>query len=173
MGRIGESRLRAEWRLHANTDYAELLLHVFWEEQRKVLKLTLPLPASAKERTDGIMGGKLVRPNDGRELPLRDWTQVTCNRDSVGVVTPDVFALDGDGKEIRLTLLRSPLLAHHDPHPSTHPRGTVADQGDHLFRFKFFHGKADVERLEHYALLWQQPLLFADLTHGMPSRFTL
>jgi alpha-mannosidase len=172
-GRIGESRLRAEWRLHANVDYAELLLRVYWSEHHKVLKLTLPLASSPTERTDGILGGALVRPNDGRELPLRDWTQVNCGRSAVGVVAPDVFALDGDGKEIRLTLLRSPLLAHHDPHPAAHPRGTLADQGDHLFRFRFFRGKSDVKRLEHHALFLQQPLLFADLTHGMPSRFTL
>ncbi len=172
-GLLGKSRLRAEWRLHANSDYAELLLHVVWMEQHKALKLTLPLPSSAKERTDGIMGGKLVRPNDGRELPLRDWTQVNFSRDSVGVVAPDVFALDGDGKEIRFTLLRSPLLAHHEPYSSVHPRGMIADQGGHLFRFRFFCGKTNTSRLEHQSLLWQQSLLFADLTHGMPTRFTL
>jgi alpha-mannosidase len=172
-GRIGESRLRAEWRLHANTDYAELLLRVSWSEQHKLLKLTLPLPSPATKRIDGILGGTLVRPSDGRELPLRDWTQIACGKGAVGVVTPDVFALDGDEKEIRLTLLRSSLLAHHDPQPAVHPRGTVADQCEHLFRFRFFHGKADVARLERHALLLQQPLLCADLTHGMPTRFTL
>jgi len=173
VGKIGRSRLHADWRLYANTDYAELLLRVFWAEQNKVLKLTLPLPSPSKERTDGIMGGSLVRRNDGRELPLRDWTQTTCSKGSMGVVAPDVFALDGDEKQIRLTLLRSPLMAHHDPQPPMHPRSLVADQGDHVFRFRFFYGKPDEEQLEHHALMLQQPLLFADLTRGMPTRFTL
>ena len=172
-GRIGKSRLHAEWRLAANEEDAELLLRVFWAQERSLLKLTVPLPSSAKERTDGIMGGSLVRRNDGRELPLRDWTQVTCGKSSLGVVAPDVFALDADEKQVRFTLLRSPLLAHHDPHPASHPRGIIADQGEHLFRFRFFYGKADIERLERHALSLQQPLLFADLTRGMPGRFTL
>lgn len=171
-GRIGESKLRAEWRLLANTDYAELLLRVFWSERHKVLKLTLPLPSAATERTDGIMGAKLVRPNDSGESPLRDWTQIKCGRNAVAVVAPDVFALDGNEKEIRLTLLRSPLLAHHDPQPPVHPRGLTADQGEHLFRFRFFHGKADIGKLERHAIALQQPLLFATLTQGMPTRFT-
>jgi alpha-mannosidase len=172
-GRIGDSRLRAEWRVHANQDYADLLLQVSWSERHKILKLALPLNGLAHQRTDGILGGKLVRLNDGRELPLRDWTQVTRNRDTVGVVAPGVFALDGDKNKIRLTLLRSPLLAHHDPYPMTHGRGAIADQGDHLFRFRFFRGKADTERLDRHALHMQQTLLFAELTNGMPSRFTL
>lgn len=172
-GQIGQSRLHAEWRLFRNEKHAELLLRIAWSEERKLLKLTLPLPSSAKDRCDGIMGGSLVRRNDGRELPLRDWTQVTYGKNSLGVVAPDVFALDADEKRLRFTLLRSPLLAHHDPHPAVHPRGIFADQGDHLFRFQFFYGKADLENLERNALSFQRPLLLADLTRGMPGRFTL
>ncbi len=169
-GRIGQSRLRAEWRLCAGTSYAELLLHVFWADQFKVLKLTLPLLVEAKERTDGIMGGSLVRPSDGRELPLRDWTQVVCDKKHIGIVAPDVFAVDGDTQNIRLTLLRSPLMAHHDPQSASHPRGVISDQGSHSFRFRFFCGKTDIEELERHALSLQQPPLFADLTSGMPTR---
>ena len=170
-GRIGASRLRAEWRLLADMDYAELVLRVLWAEKHRVLKLTLPLPRSAERRTDGIMGGELVRPNDGRELPFRDWTRVVLGKRALGVVAPDVYALDGSPKELRFTLLRSPLLAHHDPASATAPRGLVADQGEHEFRFRFFFGKAGPALLENHALTMQQPLLFADLTNGMPTRF--
>ena len=173
-GCIGQSRLQAEWRVYANIDCAELFLQVFWMEKHKVLKLTLPLPASAaQERTDGILGGELVRPQNGHELPLRDWTQITTRDGVLGVVTPDVYALDGDAKALRFTLLRSPLLAHHDPQPPQHPRGVVADQGSHSFRFRFYFGKADPARLEREARMFMQPLLFADVTLGMPTRFAL
>jgi alpha-mannosidase len=170
-GRIGRSQLRAEWRVLADTDYAELLLHVIWVERHKLLKLTLPVTAS--ERIDGIMGGSLVRRNDGRELPLRDWTQVNSRGATLGIVAPDVFALDGNRKEIRLTLLRSSLLAHHIPHPPAHPRGIYSDQGEHFFRLRFFYGKVSSAHLDRLAHTWQQPLLFADLTRGMPTRFSL
>jgi alpha-mannosidase len=172
-GRIGRSKLTAEWRVQAGETFAELLLRVFWAEQHKVLKLTLPLPAPAEARIDGIMGGVLIRDNDGRELPLRDWTRVTCGETSIGIVAPDVYAIDGSPRALRLTLLRSPMLAHHDPFPAEHPRGIFADQGEHAFRFRFFAGKVPPAELETHARLWQQPPLFAELTHGMPSRFTL
>ena len=170
-GKIGQSRLQAEWRVEANASHAELLLRVFWSEKHKLLKLTLPLPASAKERIDGVMGGMLVRPNDGRELPLRDWTRVTCGGNTLGVVAPDIYALDGDGGELRFTLLRSPLMAHHDPQPPEHPRGVVSDQGEHIFRFCFFLGETNTEQLDRHSLQLQQPPLLADLTKGMPTRF--
>lgn len=168
-GNIGQSRLAAEWRVEAGGDFAELLLRVFWAEEHKLLKLTLP--ASGASRTDGIMGGSLMRPNDGRELPLRDWTFFEKDGERFGIVSPDTYAIDGDGATVRLTLLRSPLMAHHAPTPPVHPRKVVADQGWQHFRFRFFGRNAEPALLERHALTWQQPLLFADLTEGMPTRF--
>jgi hypothetical protein len=46
----------------------------------------------------------------------------------------------------------------------------VGDHGAHEFRFRFVGGKVETETLDRQALALQRPLLFADLTRGMPPR---
>ncbi|MDR3710628.1 MAG: glycoside hydrolase family 38 C-terminal domain-containing protein [Capsulimonadaceae bacterium] len=168
-GRIGDSRLRAEWRVYAGPPVAELRLRVNWAETFKVLKLTLPYPSGAA-REDGITGGSLRRENDGKEAPVRDWTLFGEGDGRVGIALPDVFALDATAERVRLTLLRSSLLAWHDPHPGNASRGVVADQGEHEFRFRFLFGPlANAVELDNQAIAMQRPLLLADITKGMPS----
>lgn len=171
-GRIGGSRLCAEWRVYAGEAMAELRLRVWWNERRKLLKLVLPLPAAASARRDGIPGASLARACDGRELPLRDWTLVElAGGQRLGVVCPDVFALDGSRERLRFTLLRGALLAHHEPHQPNAARMSWSDQGEHEFRFRFHLGSPEAADLEAQALAWQRPPLMADLTRGMPCRF--
>jgi alpha-mannosidase len=172
-GKIGESPLQAEWRLYSQENYAELLLRVIWLEKHKLLKLTLPLRETITKRIDGVMGSHILRAQNAGELPLRDWTFIEGKHTKIGIVAPDVFALDSNEKSVRLTLLRSPLMANHEPFPAQHPRGVFADRGEHFFRFQFHVGKINISDLERQALHWQQTPLFADLTWGMPTRFSL
>lgn len=169
-GKVGGSSLRAEWRLYADESFVDLRLSVHWQETHKLLKLTLPFPARAVRRTDGISGGQLERPADGREMPLRDWTLLELEDHSrIGVVCPDVFALDVTPERVRLTLLRSAVMAHHVPHSGVAPRRVISDQGVHEFRFRFYASAAlRAGTLEMAALAMQRPLVIADLTRGMP-----
>jgi len=165
-GTIGRSRLMAEWRVYAGESWVELILDIFWGESDKVLKLVLPAGGGA-ERTDGTPGMPLVRANDGVERPLHDYTALGA----LGVVCPDVYALDATPERARLTLLRSPLMARHSPQ-GAFPGAVVADQGSHRFRFRFFLKPAPAETLAaHAAALWQ-PLLTAELTRGMKARWS-
>ncbi len=165
-GRIGSSRLSAEWRVHGEGATVDLLLEVHWTERHRLLKLVLPLGGEAR-RVDATPGLALERDNDGRELPVHGWV---CT-DSVGVVCPDVWAVDATPQRLRLTLLRSPLMAHHDPHPADFPRAETADQGLHRFRFRFHLASATAEVLAAETLAWERPPLVAELTRGMPARF--
>jgi hypothetical protein len=170
-GRIGESRLEAEWRVYADEPFVELRLRVHWLETRKLLKLTVPLLEGGASRVDGILGGLLERANDGKERPLRDWTCVSLGRGQrFAILAPDAFALDALPQRVRLTLLRGAPMAHHEPHLGIAPRMVVGDHGAHEFRFRFFGGKVGAETLDRQALALQRPLLFADLTRGMPPR---
>jgi hypothetical protein len=172
-GAVGASLLQTEWRIYADELFVEWRLTVAWRERHKLLKLTLALPAEFSERCDGIPGASLVRPNNGRECPLRDWTWFDLGgRGGLGIVAPEVYALDAAPQRIRFTLLRSPLAAHHEPHSGVVPRPVFTDQGVHEFRFRFFAG-ADIspDLLEGHGLMMQRPLVTAELTRGMPKRF--
>lgn len=170
-GLIGRSTLTAEYRVYADEPYVEVRLRVHWAERHKVLKLVWAVKSDGR-RSDGVMGGELERACDGKERPLRDRTLLlTPGGACLGVVCPDVFALDSTPKRLRFTLLRSPLLAHHDPHPDNAPRFTVADQGQHEFRFQFHCGRhVTGHLLDRNAFMWHRPLVVADLTRGMPPR---
>ncbi|MDR3708347.1 MAG: glycoside hydrolase family 38 C-terminal domain-containing protein [Capsulimonadaceae bacterium] len=163
-GTIGDSRLKAEWRVYADRPDVTLLLTVHWLEKHRILKLTVPLPQAASSRVDGVAGGDLSRENDGKECSLRDFTSMP----DLGIVCPDVYGMDADRVRLRMTLLRSPAMAHHDPTSSTFPRAVISDQGVHTFRFRFYAG-AKPGDLDKAALAWQRPPVTADLTNGMPA----
>ena len=168
-GFIGNSELLAEYRVYAGESFVELLLRVYWSERHKLLKLTLPLPASMKHRMDGIPGGELWRVADGKERPVRDRTLLElAEGPPIGVVFPDAYALDAQSDKIRITLLRSPLMAHHYPFEGPGRRAVFADQGMHEFRFRFFCGpKVTGAVLDQHALMMQRELVTADWTRGM------
>ncbi len=170
-GRLHDSRLMAEWRVYAGEPFIELLLRVYWSERHKLLKLVVPVAGGIERRWDGIPGGDIERQSDGRERPVRDRTLLqTGDGAKAGVVFPDAYALDvaADGSAVRITLLRSPLMAHHFPFPADGMRGVYADQGLHDFRFRFFVGtNVTGELLDGHALMLHRPPLTGDWTRGM------
>jgi alpha-mannosidase len=171
-GRIGQSHLVAEYRVYAGKPIVELRLRVHWMVQRKVLKLVVPLPSAGVKRFDGIPGSDIERPMNGAERPLRDRSLVElADGDRLGIVCPDVFALDATAARVRLTLLRSPEMANHVPHQGFGTLGRHSDQGIHEFRFRFL-CSPDVSGndLDAQAMAMQRPLLIADLTRGMPPK---
>ena len=165
-GMIGKSRLAAEWRVYAEESWVDLILDVLWAERFKVLKLVLPMDETA-DRVDGTPGMALKRPNDGKERPLQDYTCLG----RLGVVCPEVYALDATPSVARFTLLRSPFMAFHAP-LGVFPGAVVADQGAHRFRFRFFLQSPVVETLAAHAMALNDPPLTAELTRGMPARWT-
>jgi len=171
-GRIGRSQLTAEYRVYAGKPYVEMRLRVHWVERRKMLKLRIGFPSPALGRFDGIMGGEVERPMTARECPLRDRTVVQLTDGSqLGIVCPDIYALDASPSRLRLTLLRSPIMAHHVPHSGSTGREIAADQGVHEFHIRFSHGKnLSSAEMDQQALAMQRPLIAADLTRGMPAK---
>ncbi len=171
-GTVGKSQLTAEWRVYAGEPWVELLLNITWAECQKVLKLVLP-GMGGKERLEGTPGMGVIRVNSGREVPVHDWTLWG----KMGVVSTDVFGLDATSTRLRLTLLRSPYMAHHtplkaDPLKGGFPRAAIADQGRHRFRMRFWLNGATEQAMAAQALALYRPPMNAELTRGMPARWT-
>ncbi|MBP7936400.1 MAG: hypothetical protein KA354_17305 [Phycisphaerae bacterium] len=168
-GHVADSRLLSEFRVYAGEPFVEWLLRVHWCERRKLLKLNFPLLDTIRKRYDGIPGGEIVRLPDGKERPVRDRTLIEMSDGrKLGLVFPEVFALDATPNLLRLTLLRSPIMAHHAPHNGQDLRAVYADQGIHEFRFRFFCGPdVNSELLDAHAMMMHRPPLAADLTRGM------
>ncbi|MFI5356709.1 MAG: glycoside hydrolase family 38 C-terminal domain-containing protein [Opitutales bacterium] len=173
-GRIGDSRICADWRRYVGQEFYEVRLRVTWHERHKLLRFSWTPGAAIESREDGISGGGLPRASDGRELPLRDRSLLKlAGGGRAGLVAPDVFALSGDPTAVHLTLLRSCPFAHHDPKilPPKLEHYAWQDQGEHTFVLRFFPaGRMAAKELDRQALLLQQRPVIADLTRGMPYR---
>lgn len=170
-GMIGNSRLIAEWRRYAGESFFELRLRVTWLESRRLLRLTWQPGGEILDRKDGVSGGALHRESDGRERPVRDLTLLSLgNGRRAGVVLPDTFSLSGTRQALRLTLLRSAIMAHHDPYRKiAEKRLVISDRGEQSFVFRFYPpGNVTVAKLERDALALQREPLVADVTRGMP-----
>jgi len=173
-GRIGASRICADWRRYRGADFWELRLRVSWQEHHRVLQLAWNPGAAIRSRHDGIPGRDLERESDGAERPVRDRSLLhLAGGKSAGAVFPEIFSLCCDREALRLTLLRSCPLAHHMPKklPPRLPHMNWADQGDHVFTLRFFPAaRVTAARLDSHARLMQQRPVVADLTRGMPFR---
>jgi len=169
---VADSRLLSEFRVYAGQPFVEWFLRVHWCERRKLLKLSFPMPSPVANRWDGIPGGEIARLPDGKERPVRDRTLIEMkDGHRLGLVFPEVFALDATANTVRLTLLRSPVMSHHSPHPGQGLRAVYADQGVHEFRFRFFCGAGiNGALLDAHAVMMHQPPLAADLTRGMAAK---
>ncbi len=122
--RYGHSAARQEITLYRGISAIHGRLSVNWQEQRKVLKLAFPLAIEQPVFTAAAPYGSVVRTASGDEEPIQEWLDVTglANRPTgqripygVSLLNKDKYGCDVHGAEVRLTILRSPVYAHHDP----------------------------------------------------------
>ncbi len=159
-------------RLYRGDPRIALEVRIDWREKLRILKLVLPVSDMASERLDGVPGGGAVRPQDGRECPVIDWTLVRRRGERrpgehrFGVALPDCSALDSSPQALRCTLLRSPVYAWHDPARLPSDRALrFLDQGEHTFRFALL-PDADPRSVNALALAMHRPPVCIDWTRG-------
>ncbi|MCC6446253.1 MAG: alpha-mannosidase [Armatimonadetes bacterium] len=122
--RWGRSQATQRLYLYRDLDIIECRLTANWQEERKMLKLAFPLRLEEPEATYDIAYGHIRRPANGEEEPGQQWLDLSgCTRTDGGERIPYGVALLNDCKygfdalaaEMRMSLLRSPACAHHDP----------------------------------------------------------
>ena len=175
-GTVGVSPFQAEWRIYRDKPWIDCLLRVIWMEQQRVLKLEWKIPGTVADREDGIMGGTLHRPPNGREHPVRDWTRLRVKQkggtSDMAIVSPEVYSLDVESDRIRLTLLRAVMMACHTEEQPILPRSVFSDRGEHWFRLRFWAGKRiTTAQLDDVAMAMQRPPLTTCTTRGMKTRY--
>lgn len=145
-----------------------LLLRLNWVTPREIVKLSLRPGFAVRERIDGVPGGPLPRKADGEEYPVFNFCRLVGVNHEIAVVSADVFGADlqPDGT-LRLTLLRTPFFAHHDPCviPAA-CTGRVTDIGEHFYDIVVFDNPGDGD-VAHEVFRQTRPLRFSETTLGM------
>ncbi|NLA57999.1 MAG: alpha-mannosidase [Firmicutes bacterium] len=178
----GRSSIIQEFTMYAGLPYVDVKTTVDWRDQYKVLKLEFPVNVSNPQPTYEIAFGVIQRPADGEEEPGLHWFDVTgdCEnaRYGLSIINDAKYSYDVNGNRMRLTVLRSPVYAHHIPR-ETEPGEFYhfIDQGIQEFTYRLVPHQGEWQEAEpaRLALELNAPMLvLEESNHGgnLPTTYS-
>jgi len=118
-GAWGSSEVVQEFTLYRDAPWVDVTLTVDWHERHRMLKLAFPLAIEEVTVTASAPYGHVRRGADGEEHPCQAWVDLTGSRDGqlvgLAVLNDGKYGYDALDGELRLSVLRSPIYAFHDP----------------------------------------------------------
>ncbi len=95
-----------------------------WQGQWRIVKLAFDVAVDAPQAVHDVPFGWCARPVDGAEVPTQMWMDVSgparqapAQVAGAALVNDGKYGCDVTGSVMRLTILRCPPYAYHDPHP--------------------------------------------------------
>ena len=144
------SRIVCRTLAYAGFPFIEFRFRVYWNEERKRLKLTIPTVFRSSDAFCEVPGGAIHRPQDGQEHVQGRWMVLTGSiagkPTALGIVNSGQYGFDLKDGEVRLSVLRSALYCHERSFGlGTQRHRKHMDQGVHEFRVVLIAGDtADV-----------------------------
>lgn len=141
ISRFGASEAIQDVTLYRDSDVIDCSFRVNWQEQYRMLKLAFETRIEEGVATYEGPYGSQTRPANGHEEPGQQWFDLTgaIEGDSYGlaVLNDGNYGFDVLDGAMRVTMLRSPAYAHHDPARFDASAGyAIMDQGWHEMRFR-------------------------------------
>lgn len=174
----GSSRLVQDFSVYAAIDRIDVDVTVDWQEQFKALKLRFPVNLRLVRATCEIPYGSIVREVDGAEQPGQGWIDLSGISPQTGesyglsILNDGKYGLDVRNEEIGLTVLRSPIYAHHDPFvPQPDEFYSFVDQGIQHFTYALLPHEGGWEAagtVKHAAEINQRPIAIMEAYHEGP-----
>ncbi|HUT32738.1 MAG TPA: glycoside hydrolase family 38 C-terminal domain-containing protein [Planctomycetota bacterium] len=139
--RWGDSTAEQTFYLYDAMARIDVCLVVDWHERHKMLKLAFPTAIETPVATFAVPYGCITRPTNGEEEPVQRWIDLsgTVGGQPAGLalINDGKYGADVLGSEMRLSLLRSPIYAFHDPRkPEPGVEYQYTDQGEHVIRYR-------------------------------------
>lgn len=176
--RWGRSTMLQRLYLYRELDIIEGRMTIHWHEERKMLKLAFPLRLEDPRATYDTPYGHIERPCNGQEEPGQQWLDVSgWARTASGERVPYGMSLLNDGKygfdvrgaELRMSLLRSPVFAFHDPFKLDPTRRYIyMDQGVQTVVYRLVPHRGDWSKAAVPRRAWElnvSPLAVNEYTH--------
>lgn len=139
----GRSTVMQDFTMYKELERIDVTVKVNWQEQFKMLKLRFPVnvQADSSSATFEVPYGHIVRESDGAEVPGQSWFDVsgvheTAGAYGVSLLNDGKYSFDVTGREMSITVLRSPIYAHHAPHDlDPNQDYSFMDQGHQTFTY--------------------------------------
>jgi alpha-mannosidase len=136
------STLVQDFGMYEELDLVEVRATVNWQERFKLLKLRFPVNVHFMRATYEIPYGHIERFANGEEEPGGSWLDLSgSSRDSgdlygLSLLNDSKYSFDVHIRDIGMTVLRSPIYAHHIP-AAPEPDGhySFIDQGIQRFSY--------------------------------------
>ncbi|HEY3342788.1 MAG TPA: glycoside hydrolase family 38 C-terminal domain-containing protein, partial [Anaerolineae bacterium] len=142
----GNSNLLQRVYLYRDLNTIDCRLSVNWQEHWKMLKLGFALNLEDPRATYDIAYGSIARACNGEEEPGQQWIDVSgFARTASGERIPYGVSLLNDCKygfdvkdaEMRMSILRSPIYAYHNPYkPVAGKQYVYQDQGNQMVSYQ-------------------------------------
>lgn len=174
----GKSRLIQDFSMYPDRDQIDVKVTVDWREQFKMLKLIFPMNVVFSTHTYEIPYGTIERESNGEEEPGQSWVDYTGLVPGINKIYG--FSLMNDSKysysirnkELALTVLRSPIYAHHIPYePNPDEEYAFIDQGIQHFHYAMLPHEGtwvDAQTVRRAAELNCRPIALAETYHEGP-----
>lgn len=145
---FGASSAITEYTLYRDTGFIDIRLRVNWQESCTILKWIFETNLEDAQHIAECAYGQVTRAAGSGEEPCQQWVTLdgyVASPGSTGDKAPyaltihndSVFSYDASANTLRLSLLRSPAYAHHDPCIlEAHKGHEIMDQGWQEFRFR-------------------------------------
>lgn len=147
-----KSTLMQDFTMYKGLNQIDVKATVNWQEQFKVLKLKFPVNLIFRKATYEIPYGTIVRECNGEEEPGQSWINLSGTHEKTGemyglsLLNDSKYSFDIHNKEMSMTILRSPIYAHHDPKkPSSLEQYSFIDQGTQAFTYSILPHKGSWE----------------------------
>ncbi|WP_299088741.1 alpha-mannosidase [uncultured Metabacillus sp.] len=171
----GKSTLVQDFTIYKELDQIDVHCTLNWQEQFKLLKLKFPVDLVFRKATYEIPYGTIVRECNGEEEPGQNWIDVSGTHQKTGemyglsILNDGKYSFDIHNKEMSMTVLRSPIYAHHDPLvPGEDGHYSFIDQGIQTFTYSILPHKGNWETagtVKRAAELNQKPVTIIETYH--------
>ncbi|MGC8717866.1 MAG: alpha-mannosidase [bacterium] len=167
--KFNNSTLTQDFIIYRDLKFIEVRVKVDWHEHLKMLKLKFPVNINNPTATYQIPYGFITRPCNGEEEPGGEWIDVGDDNYGLSLINNAKYSYDVEDNVLSLTVLRSPVYAHHIPReldPNEDYR--YIDQGEQGFTYILLPHKGDWRESDIIALaeyLNNPPTAFVEYNH--------
>jgi len=165
-----KSKLIQEFTLYRTLKLIEVKVTIDWHEQLKMLKLKFPVNVNNPTVTYHIPYGFISRPCNGEEEPGGEWIDVGDEEYGFTLINNAKYSYDVDNNLLSLTVLRSPVYAHHIPRElDLNEDYRYIDQGEQEFTYIMYPHRGswkDSDTVKLAESLNNPPIVFVEYKHS-------